>query len=406
MNKAILTAGVLLFGAFASFSQCTDWLMPEPPAAYLDFDPAPCTGDSVILENGVPSAIAFQLGNVMEGGEYAFSLCNGPNAGAWTVDFTIVAPSGAIDAFGEGNGCAIIWTASESGAYTLIVNEEGQCGIQNSNSNGFPMVKTISGGSDCPLPAEMLPGAESFEEGVLPECWTIIDADNDEFSWDVLNNAELAFDGDYSMISYSWVDLPLTPDNYLITPKVELGTNDSLYYVVRATDSDFANENYSILVSTTGTNLADFTDEIFTEVLNSSEYQGRSVDLSAYAGETVYIAFRHHNVSDEFAFNIDAVKLPGTIICYPASVFDPEVLENISIYPNPSSGVFNVMNSGAAEQYIIRVIDMTGKVVSADNVMLNNGTQHQIDLNDFADGFYTIHFVSPSNAGSLRVVKN
>jgi hypothetical protein len=405
MNKVLLTVGAMFLVSLSGFSQCTDWLLPEPPATYPDFSTAPCTGDSIVVENGIPSAIAFQIGDVMAGGTYSFSLCNGPNTGAWAVDFTIIAPSGTIDAFGAGDGCAITWTASESGAYTLIINEEGQCGIQNTNPNGFPTLTTISGGADCPLPAVMIPGAESFEGGVLPECWTIIDADNDEFSWDVLNDADLAFDGDYSMISYSWVDLPLNPDNYLITPKLELGTSDSLYYVVRATDSDFVDESYSVLVSNTGNDLADFTDELFTEVINSSEYQGRSIDLSAYDGQSVYIAFRHYNVSDVFAFNIDAVKLPGTINCNPESVFNPEGLENITIYPNPSAGVFHILNDGDSEQFMIRVFDMTGKIVNTDNVMLNSGSQYQIDLTNYTNGFYTIQFISPTKTGALRVVK-
>lgn len=406
MNKILLIAGALVFGAFSANAQCEQWLLPAQDQGYNDFQPAPCTGESSEVEFSVPSSLAF-ASDLTTGAEYAFSLCNGPDAGAWVPDFTIIAPSGAIDASGvDADECTITFTASETGTYFLVINAEGSCGVDNEIAGGWPMFTTVSGGADCPPPAVMIPGAESFEGGVLPDCWMTMDEDGDGFGFELLEENALAFDGDFSMTSYSWVDVPLNPDNYLITPLLELGTNDSLYYVIRAADPDFPAENYSVLVSTTGTDIADFTDEVFTEVLASNVYEGRSIDLSAYDGQSIYIAFRHFNVSDEFFFLMDAVKLPGTVICSPDAVFNPEVLENIVIYPNPSNGVFNIMNSGDAEQYVVRVFDITGKEVKADNVMLNNGSQYQIDLTSFSDGVYTVQFVSTNNTGSLRVVKN
>jgi hypothetical protein len=54
---------------------------------------------------------------------------------------------------------------------------------------------------------------------------------------------------------------------------------------------------------------------------------------------------------------------------------------------------------------MIRVFDMTGKIVNTDNVMLNSGSQYQIDLTNYSNGFYTIQFISPTKTGALRVVK-
>lgn len=87
-------------------------------------------------------------------------------------------------------------------------------------------------------------------------------------------------------------------------------------------------------------------------------------------------------------------------------LFDADKLENITIYPNPSKGVFNVMNNGVADTYQIRVFDITGKQVVEEQVVLNNGGQYTIDLNDATNGIYTVQFVSSNNTGTLRVVKN
>ncbi len=100
------------------------------------------------------------MSNVKAGGSYIFSACNsiaGPNTGGqvWDIDFTIVAPSGAVDAFGLDpmSDCELSWTASESGEYTIIVNEAGNCGATTNLTinNGYPAI-TYTGGASCDPP--------------------------------------------------------------------------------------------------------------------------------------------------------------------------------------------------------------------------------------------------------------
>ncbi len=408
MNKILLIAGALVFGAFSANAQCTDFTA----GPYGDFNPAPCNGESEeITAFEVYAAENYAMEGIIAGGEYAFSICNGPGAGTWVADFTIVAPSGAVDAFGagDGDGCTISWTATEDGVYAILINEEGNCGVANAIDNGNPMMTTISGGADCATPPVVVDGAESFEGGVLPECWSTMNIDGDDFDWNVLESADLAFDGDFSMRSESYDNTvgPLTPDNYLITPQLELGAGaDSLYYAIAAVDGDYAAENYSVLVSTTGTDIADFTDEVFTEVLASDVYEGRSIDMAAYANQTIYIAFRHFDVTDQFSFVIDVVALPGVVNCNPDAVAEVGALASVEVFPNPSTGVFNVVNNGAADTYQIRVYDMSGKQVATEQVVLSNGAQHQINLSDVATGVYTLQFVSSTESGTIRVVKN
>ncbi|MEZ4932091.1 MAG: hypothetical protein R2788_08240 [Saprospiraceae bacterium] len=99
----------------------------------------------------------YSIDNFQEGGTYSFSICNGPGAGSWTPEFTIIAPSGAIDAFGlgDGDGCTITWTASESGTYLIVINEFEACGSGSNTqvANGFPAL-TCSGGAFCDLTCE------------------------------------------------------------------------------------------------------------------------------------------------------------------------------------------------------------------------------------------------------------
>jgi hypothetical protein len=60
-------------------------------------------------------------------------------------------------------------------------------------------------------------------------------------------------------------------------------------------------ENYSVLVSVSGTEPDDF-QEVFTERLTSEMenwvWITRNIDMSGFAGEQIYIAFRHHDSTD------------------------------------------------------------------------------------------------------------
>lgn len=154
---------------------------------------------------------------------------------------------------------------------------------------------------------------EGFEEN--PEGWSVIDADGDEFSWFVIidNDGIDANTGIGMAASQSYDNDAgiLTPDNYLITPAISIADGDSLHWFVSGQDENYAEENYAIMVSTTGTEVADFTDNLFEETLPAGtvQYLERHLDLSDYAGESIYIAFRHYNVSDQFLLLLDDVSV-------------------------------------------------------------------------------------------------
>ncbi len=149
---------LLLFAPQTTMAQCLTWSSPSPPSTYIDFNTiflgAPCNSGSgcpfnEITDFEVFASEAYSCSNFKAGGTYAFSICNGFGAGSWVPEFTIIAPSGAVDAYGPGDGdsCTITWTASENGTYTIVINEAGHCpGGPNTNvGNGNPALTCISG---------------------------------------------------------------------------------------------------------------------------------------------------------------------------------------------------------------------------------------------------------------------
>ena len=103
----------------------------------------------------------------------------------------------------------------------------------------------------------------------------------------------------------------VTPDNYLISPQVQLGGSISFYAGARNTS--YCAEKFSVMVSTTdNTNTAGFTT-VATYVLSLSEVGYTSdpyvIDLSAYAGQTGYVAIRHWDCTDQWFLCIDDITI-------------------------------------------------------------------------------------------------
>ncbi len=158
----------------------------------------------------------------------------------------------------------------------------------------------------------------ALEEDFPPEGWTLIDlnGDGNNWYWD-------SFEGDdeteYYILSDSWDQSTgdvLEPDNWIITPPIDLTEHGEtvleFYVTPRANDPDFRTEKYSVLVSTTGTEVDDF-ETIYSERLDPEMenwvWALRSLDLSEFAGEEIHVAFRHHDSTDLWSIVLTDIHL-------------------------------------------------------------------------------------------------
>ena len=165
---------------------------------------------------------------------------------------------------------------------------------------------------------------ENFENGPVPNGWLVIDADGDGFSWGHYLNAYDAFsghNGGHCSLSASYVPGigPVTPDNYLITPKVE-GAKRVKYWV-STQDANWAAEHYAVMASTTGTAVRDFVI-LFEETMiakPTGAWYERTINLPE---GTKYIAWRHYNCTDIYFLKLDDITVFGTPASEPEPVTD------------------------------------------------------------------------------------
>jgi len=181
--SSILGAFVALALALSptlSSAQCTTWVNPSDSTGWADinnmFGGAPCDDGTGCPFNEITAFEIFAdeayfMDNVVAGGVYTFSACNGAGGAgtggtAWAIEFTIVAPSGAVDASGldAGSSCALTWTASEAGSYLLVVSEAGACGTSANAAanNGFPAVSCAAGTACSTVSVDEIDAASSI----------------------------------------------------------------------------------------------------------------------------------------------------------------------------------------------------------------------------------------------------
>ncbi len=153
---------------------------------------------------------------------------------------------------------------------------------------------------------------ENFEDSVaLPADWQAIDNDGDGYNWFVWD--QFAHSGNNSVASFSYINNvgPITPDNWLITPQIDLGDSPMLSFWAGASDESWYLEHFQVLVSTTDDSLGSFTDVVMDMTLPTAAFSEYTVDLSAYANQSIYIAFVHNNVTDQFNLSLDDIMVTG-----------------------------------------------------------------------------------------------
>lgn len=166
-----------------------------------------------------------------------------------------------------------------------------------------------------------------FEDGW--QGWQVIDADGDGNTWRRFYGSEgnIGHNGSvYVMGSESYINDvgALNPDNYLVSPKrYTISNGGKISFSVCAQDADYPAEHYGVAISTASTPTANTFVTIWEETLSAKVKSGdkirgnrtqgnwhlKTINLSAYAGQTIWIAIRHFNCTDQFVINVDDITI-------------------------------------------------------------------------------------------------
>ena len=135
-----------------------------------------------------------------------------------------------------------------------------------------------------------------FEDLGQLSAFKTIDNDGDENGWDWQQDMNYAWSGEGMLTSRSWKDKNLTPDNWIVTPKVDLFGSVSL--MASGFQEKYSDEHFAIYVCEEEdfTAVEDFK-QLSDEFITTFGYQSYSASLEAYEGKQGYVALRHFNCS-------------------------------------------------------------------------------------------------------------
>ena len=210
----------------------------------------------------------------------------------------------------------------ESGNHTLkveIINAGDQVASNNAADLEFKLVENATVIYDFETDEEL----EYGEKPALPEGFIFKTEDggtvnsalssdfpnNEAWNYIAINTHELY--GDWMFGAASWLDGTERADRWCIFPKVKVtGENADAVWASNSADPDFP-ETYEVLVSSTGTETADF--EKLLTVENDANQPGlHGVDLSKYDGKEIYLAIRLVT-ADGYFLTIDNVGFYGNV---------------------------------------------------------------------------------------------
>ncbi|MXN93112.1 T9SS type A sorting domain-containing protein [Flavobacterium sp. Sd200] len=264
--------------------------------------------------------------------------------------------------------------------------------------------------------AQILNG--TFEDEAALQGWSVYDIDGDQRAWGVFEAGELSdswgLEGNYAG-SESWDFLTgegLTPDNYLISPLIQIPESGATLNFLKGHTyydaEDGAADQLSVYILTAD-NAQDVTDipnipTIYHEVFDTPVPNSQAVavletlDLSDYAGQEIAIAFRHHE-----GYNQDMIFIDSVIVTENTAGRNDALAKQFKIFPNPATSVVNIASPNVAINEV-SFTDVNGRVVKTEKV--NALTDATVNITGLSAGIYFMKVSSDKGSFVKEVVKN
>jgi hypothetical protein len=277
----------------------------------------------------------------------------------------------------------------------------------NSDGFDFEITETIV---TCPT-SVLPPFTENFTNTAqVFVCWDMYDEDGDGFNWTIADydmDEDDVPDGNPCLKSASYDNAfgELTPDNWIVSYPIDLttfpnGTNIELKWLARGIDEGYSDENYTVYVATTNT-ISGFmaSTTTFNEIIGQNGgagvYAPKTLDISSFYGQMIYVAFRHHDSTDEFELNIDDVAVTATLN---TSNFTKNQLK---VYPSPVADLLYV-TSEISSIDALKIVDVNGRVVK--QLAVNNQSA-EVNVSDLTAGVYMITIETEKGSTVQKFVK-
>ena len=263
---------------------------------------------------------------------------------------------------------------------------------------------------------------ETFSDPELTYKWRIVNRDNGIQTW--IHSSLKYKSSPYSM-ACKFESSTLQNDDWMISPKVQIATGDSLTFWYSVQSEIFPESLYVKIGTTNNPNTGIWTN-LAVIIDNSTSWKYKKYSLSAYAGQQIYIAFVNRS-KDAFILYVDDVSLPQIVI--PSNdvalvkFFQSNGLPPENEYPTNfvNKSFLSVDNSGIPAKESDELLTLLLPENKSDNlpIELNNiyirsvvrnfgRTSNTYNLNWIVNGFtqtpFNSELISPDQRDSFVVV--
>ncbi len=252
-------------------------------------------------------------------------------------------------------------------------------GVEYIAPSGIEMFNAIYVTTECTdSDVRTLPYTEDFAMGATDwTCWTVTDEGQNSTYNSKWCLEDQLYEGDYNAF-HRW-NSDAAQEGWLISPRISLNgvTTAELSFNTReAWAEDYTYEG--VWVSTTGTNPSNF-QEVWTQSNPMDSWYYVSIDLSAFAGQNIYVAFKYTG-QDGHGWYVDDIYINGNL-----SVGENS-LDAVAVYPNPANDVLYIR--GLENTTEVSIYNAVGVLVKVVNVNDNES----INISELSSGLYIAKF--------------
>ena len=185
-------------------------------------------------------------------------------------------------------------------------------------------------------------------------------------------------------------------DDWLVSPEVIIGGPAEIRFLAKAFSLNYSPERFKVLVSTTGSDPADFTNTItplpYVQITDTA-WQQYSYDLSDWENQSVHVAINCVS-EDAFIFCIDNIEIDtiGTV-----GIAEP-IGSSFGVYPNPANEKINLQDVSGSE---LTLFNSLGKVVFRKDNTLHSIS---IDVSALPVGVYYLRVEKGSTSETTPLV--
>ena len=249
--------------------------------------------------------------------------------------------------------------------------------------------------------------SDNFDDEDVSD-WTLTDSDGDGNNWgDIfrIGNGAGGYVTPFSLISRSWQGVPLTPDNWAVSPAIDLSSASgviTLNWITQVAAASWDDEKYSVHVGTSNdisvlVNSATSMTQILGDAGNTGTPTAQTFDISAMAGEAVvYVAFRHWGVTDRDFISIDDVVLSAETLSV-----DEFASNNFKHFYNSNSDVLT-LQSAQSPLSNVEIYNVIGQQVM--NKSLSQSTE-TLNLSELQDGVYLAKVMIEGQVKTVKFLK-